>query len=123
MNIKAYGMSKHQLVIGVDGGQVTGRFIALGNLAGKDEVLIQAFDIVIWNSAEDHSSGMGFGPNDLTGWVAIDGAVRVNARGPKQDDAMYAIEAIEQAMLLAATEFRAIVAELTNAPETTGGAA
>lgn len=103
---RAYDLSTHQRVIGVESSLITGRFLALGNLSGREEIMVTALDAVIWDDEFRHS-GLGVGISDISGRVSHDGIVTVHARGSKQDVAMRAIAEIENVMRLVAEEFRA----------------
>lgn len=105
VNARAYDMGKHQRVIGVESDLISGRVIALGRIRSRDDVLVTAIDLTIWD--ELRTGGRVFGPNDLSGFVQTDGAV--NLRLPHDPHRRSEVEdaraEVDHAFKLAAEEF------------------
>lgn len=69
--ITAHDMSRFQRIFTVEGGRVTGLFVALVTESEPDSAMITPYDVVVW--ADDaHTSGRTLVSRDFTAWVRGD---------------------------------------------------
>jgi len=67
--MKAYSMDRFWRVVGVDGGRVTGMFVAVLSTSARDpRVMVYPLDVKVWHD-DEHTSGRVFYSKEFVAWV------------------------------------------------------
>jgi len=70
--MKAYSMDRFWTIVGVEGGRVTGMFVAvIPNSVRDPRVTVYPLDVKVWHD-DDHTSGRVLYGKDFTAWVLDD---------------------------------------------------
>jgi len=112
--MKAYSMDRFWRIVGVDGGRVTGTFVAVipaGRL--DDRTMVTPLDVTVWHD-DEHTSGRILYGKDFVAWV--DGE---NVNMPKHMIASNKLADVEDAWepMLAALRAVALVASESSKEE------